>query len=128
MTNCKKLSIRIDLYLFYIRIYKSRNLASKFISNGKLKIGNQVTRKPHKRVFIGDVLTIEDNYSIKVIEVLKIPFSRGPFSKAIEYYKEKSRCILKKNTTQLMTNNFMLRVGRPTKLHRRKIDKLMGRN
>ena len=128
MNNFKKLSVRIDLYLFYIRIHKSRNIASKFISNGKLKIGNQVIRKPHKRVFVGDVLTIEGNFSFKVIEVLKIPFSRGPFSEAIEYYKENSYHSLKKNTPQVVTNNFMSRVGRPTKLHRRKIDKLMGRN
>ena len=86
MNNFKKLSVRIDLYLFYIRIHKSRNIASKFISNGKLKIGNQVIKKPHKRVFVGDVLTIEENFSFKVIEVLKIPFSRGPFSEAIEYF------------------------------------------
>ena len=52
----------------------------------------------------------------------------GKEDEAIEYYKENSYHSLKKNTPQLVTNNFMSRIGRPTKLHRRKIDKLMGRN
>ena len=50
-------AIRLDLFLFYIRIFKSRNLASKFINSNRLRVSDMVTQKPHKLISISDVIT-----------------------------------------------------------------------
>ena len=54
----EKKNIRLDLYLFYIRMFKSRNLATKFIISNRLRISGQVTQKPHKLISRGDVLSL----------------------------------------------------------------------
>ncbi len=128
MKDNVKPSIRLDQFLFFIRLFKSRNLASQYISNGKLKIGDLVVKKPYKKVVVGNIVTLEsfDNI-IKIIKILKIPFKRGPFSEAIKYYDDMSPIQTKVKKIKT-TNSFISRVGRPTKHDRRKIDELMGRN
>jgi Ribosome-associated heat shock protein implicated in the recycling of the 50S subunit (S4 paralog) len=61
-----KKTLRLDLYLYYIRIFKSRSLATKFISSNRLRISGKVTQKPHKLISAGDVLTMN-----KVMIILK---------------------------------------------------------
>ena len=119
--------IRLDQFLFFIRVFKSRNVASNFISNGKVTVNGLKIKKPHKRVNIGDILTLEKSYDVKIIEILKIPSTRVSFTLSLDYYENKSTITVKEKKTKII-NNFVSRIGRPTKLDRRKIDKLMGRN
>ena len=65
----EKKTIRLDIYLYYIRIFKSRSIATKFVSTNRLRISGQVTQKPHKMISIGDVLTITINDNIKILKV-----------------------------------------------------------
>ena len=62
----EKKSLRLDIYLYYIRIFKSRSLATKFILTNRLRISGQVTQKTHKMNSIGDVLTMTINDKIKI--------------------------------------------------------------
>ncbi len=71
---------------------------------------------------------IKSSYNIKVIKVLKIPLKRGPFSEAKHHYEEISYQKLTNKHRLNKLEGIALRVGRPTKLDRRKIDQLMGRN
>ena len=125
----EKKTIRLDLYLFYIRIFKSRNLATKFISTSRTRVSGQVTQKPHKLVSIDDVLTLPIYDKVKILKIIAIPHRRGPFLESILCYedltpKEKKENVENKN----YQIKFAQRVGRPTKLERRQTDKLMGRN
>ena len=125
----EKKNIRLDLYLFYIRIFKSRNLATKFITTSRVRIAGQVTQKPHKLVSIDDVLTIPINDKVKILKIINIPNRRGPFLESILYYEDLTPIEKKEITTDKKVNlKFVERVGRPTKLERRQTDKLMGRN
>ena len=81
-------NIRLDLYLFYIRIFKSRNLATKFVISNRLRISGQVTQKPHKLISIGDVLSLPIQDHVKILKVVDIPKRRGPFSEALNYYED----------------------------------------
>ena len=81
-------NIRLDLYLFYIRIFKSRNLATKFIISNRLRISGQVTQKPHKLISIGDVLSLPIQDYVKILKVVDIPKRRGPFLEALNYYED----------------------------------------
>jgi ribosome-associated heat shock protein Hsp15 len=125
----EKKTVRLDLYLFYIRLFKSRNLATKFISANRIRISGQVTQKPHKLVSIDNVLTLPINDKVKIIKITDIPYRRGSFLESVLYYEdltpiEKKEIITNKDSQM----KFVKRVGRPTKLERRQTDKLMGRD
>ena len=122
-------TIRLDLYLFYIRIFKSRNLATKFIISNRLRISGQVTQKPHKLISIGDVLSLPIQDYVKILKVVDIPKRRGPFSEALNYYEDITPLKTQENKVNVTPKfKFVERVGRPTKLERRQTDKLMGRD
>ena len=125
----EKKNIRLDLYLFYIRIFKSRNLATKFIISNRLRISGQVTQKPHKLISIGDVLSLPIQDYVKILKVIDIPKRRGPFSEALNYYEDMTPLKTQENEVYVTPKfKFVERVGRPTKLERRQTDKLMGRD
>jgi ribosome-associated heat shock protein Hsp15 len=122
-------SIRLDLYLFYIRIFKSRNLASKFINSNRLRVSDKVTQKPHKLISISDILTFTIHDRIKVLEVIDIPMRRGSYVDSLNYYNDISPVETKEEKEERDPKlKFVDRVGRPTKLERRQTDKLMGRD
>ena len=122
-------SIRLDLYLFYIRIFKSRNLASKFINSNRLRVSDKVTQKPHKLISISDILTFTIHDRIKVLEVIDIPMRRGSYVGSLNYYNDISPVETKEEKEGRDPKlKFVDRVGRPTKLERRQTDKLMGRD
>ena len=62
----EKKTIRLDIYLYYIRIFKSRSIATKFVLTNRLRISGHVIQKPHKMICIGDVLTMTINNNIKI--------------------------------------------------------------
>ena len=125
----EKKNIRLDLYLYYIRIFKSRNLATKFIISNRLRISGQVTQKPHKLISIGDVLSLPIQDYVKILKVVDIPKRRGPFSEALNYYEDITPLKTQENKVNVTPKfKFVERVGRPTKLERRQTDKLMGRD
>jgi ribosome-associated heat shock protein Hsp15 len=122
-------SIRLDLFLFYIRIFKSRNLASKFINSNRLRVSDQVTQKPHKLISIRDILTFTIHDRIKVLEVIDIPMRRGSYVDSLNYYNDISPVEAKEEKEERDPKlKFIDRVGRPTKLERRQTDKLMRRD
>ena len=125
----EKKTLRLDIYLYYIRIFKSRSIATKFVSTNRLRISGQVTQKPHKMISIGDVLTISINDNIKILKVLDIPNRRGPYSESLNFYEDITPIenIPKKESIKLDIK-FVERVGRPTKRERRQTDRLMGRD
>ena len=125
----EKKTIRLDIYLYYIRIFKSRSIATKFVLTNRLRISGQVTQKPHKMISIGDVLTISINDKIKILKVLDIPNRRGPYSESLNFYEDITPIenIPKKESIKLDIK-FVERVGRPTKRERRQTDRLMGRD
>ena len=115
--------------MFYIRIFKSRNLATKFIISNRLRISGQATQKPHKLISIGDVLSLPIQDYVKILKVVDIPKRRGPFSEALNYYEDITPLKIQENKVNLTPKfKFVERVGRPTKLERRQTDKLMGRD
>ena len=125
----EKKTIRVDIYLYYIRIFKSRSIATKFVSTNRLRISGQVTQKPHKMISIGDVLTMTINDNIKILKVLDIPKRRGPYLESLNFYEDITPIeIIPKEKSRKTDNKFVERVGRPTKRERRQTDRLMGRD
>ncbi len=125
----EKKTLRLDIYLYYIRIFKSRSIATKFVLNNRLRISGQVTQKPHKMISVGDVLTMTINDNIKILKVLDIPSRRGPYTESLNFYEDISPIeIIRKKESSNIDIKFVERVGRPTKRERRQTDRLMGRD
>ena len=125
----EKKTIRLDIYLYYIRIFKSRSIATKFVLTNRLRISGQVTQKPHKMISVGDVLTMTINDNIKILKVLDIPSRRGPYPESLNFYEDITPIeIIPKKESSNIDIKFVERVGRPTKRERRQTDRLMGRD
>ena len=125
----EKKTFRLDIYLYYIRIFKSRSIATKFVLTNRLRISGKVMQKPHKMISVGDVLTMTINDNIKVLKVLDIPNRRGPYSESLNFYEDITpiKSFPKKESPKI-DMKFVERVGRPTKRERRQTDRLMGRD
>ena len=125
----EKKTLRLDIYLYYIRIFKSRSIATKFVLTNRLRISGQVTQKPHKMISVGDVLTMTINDNIKILKVLDIPSRRGPYPESLNFYEDITPIeINPKKESSNIDIKFVERVGRPTKRERRQTDRLMGRD
>ena len=121
------LNIRLDQLLYYLRLFKTRGIATRAIEKGLCKVNNFVVKKKNKVIYIGDIVSIKNEKLTKQIKILKIPFRRGPFKEAIIHYRDITPVFLKEN----IENKFIKKISigrRPTKSIRRKLDKFTGRN
>ena len=121
------LNIRLDQLLYYLRLFKTRGIATRAIEKGLCKVNNFVVKKKNKVIYIGDIVSIKNEKLTKQINILKIPLRRGPFKEAISHYKDITPVFLREN----IQNKYIKKISfgrRPTKSIRRKLDKFTGRN
>ena len=80
--------MRIDRFLFFIRLLKSRTLAQALIDGGHVRIDGKRVEKPSDSVRIGSVIAFPLHDVVHVIRVLSLPTRRGPAPEARECYEE----------------------------------------
>lgn len=83
-------SQRIDKWLFFARVIKSRSLAAKVAQLGRIRINGEKTERPSETVKPGDVLTITLERRIFVCRVLAPGIRRGPAEEAQTLYEDLS--------------------------------------
>jgi ribosome-associated heat shock protein Hsp15 len=120
------MDIRADTYLWAIRMYKSRTLASEAIKGGKVKLAGE-NFKPSHVVKIGERYTMSIGYDKKIIEVTALIEKRQSFEIAQQHYTDHSPVPEKKGeifpSVFFKTNIKRDRgAGRPTKKDRRDIE------
>jgi ribosome-associated heat shock protein Hsp15 len=81
---------RLDRWLWFARIIKSRTLAQKFIASGAVRVDSQRVTSPDQRVGPGSVLTFPLHNRIRVLRVLDVGTRRGPASEAVTLYEDLS--------------------------------------
>jgi len=79
---------RLDKWLWYARIVKSRSIAAKLIEAGCLRVNRQRVVKASATVKCGDVLTATLHGCVRVIEIRGLGERRGPPSEAQTLYAE----------------------------------------
>jgi ribosome-associated heat shock protein Hsp15 len=116
--------MRIDKYLWSIRYFKTRSIATEACKKGHIKI-NQVSVKPSKVVFNGEEISIRKNQINYQIIILDIPDNRVG-AKLVDLYRkdvtpkeEFERQELLKYSKDYYRKSG---IGRPTKKDRRDID------
>ena len=80
--------LRLDKYLWFARVVKSRTLAAKLISGGNVRVNSERTTSPAKSVAPGDVLTISLERTVRVLRIMAPGTRRGPFEEARLLYEE----------------------------------------
>jgi ribosome-associated heat shock protein Hsp15 len=117
--------LRLDKYLWAIRLFKTRALAAEACQKGKVKYQEE-TAKPGKNVHLGDVYevrTSEKRWTIKVTGLLE---KRVQYAEAIKHYlditpkEELER--LQYQAATFHTGKRPSKIGRPTKKERRDLD------
>ena len=79
--------VRLDLWLWAARFFKTRSLARQAVETGKVEIGGQ-RAKPARNVRIGDALRVVRGEETFEVEVCGVSESRGPASVAQTLYAE----------------------------------------
>ncbi|MBW0163141.1 MAG: RNA-binding S4 domain-containing protein [Sediminibacterium sp. Gen4] len=128
MTEVKE-KLRIDKYLWAIRLFKTRSQAGDACSKGKVKMnGNAV--KASRIVAIGDEYEVKTESRRWVVKVTGLLDHRVQYSEAIQFYidltpaEELDRIKFEAATYQ--TGKRLSKIGRPTKKQRRDLGDFMN--
>ncbi len=81
-------SQRLDKWLWFARVAKSRTLAATAVTDGKIKVNRVRADKPSQTVKIGDVITSRITRTVRVLRVAGVGQRRGPAAEAQELYED----------------------------------------
>lgn len=116
--------MRIDKYLWCIRLYKTRNIATEACKKGHIKINGAVA-KPSKEVFVQDKISVRKNQINHEIVVNDIPEQRVG-AKLVDIYRTDNTPpeALKHLELIKLSQDYYRKKGegRPTKKDRRDLD------
>ena len=80
--------MRIDRYLYCIRLTKSRTLAQSVLDQSRTRIDGKRVNKPSEPVRVGSVIALPLRGQVRVIRVLALPQRRGPPAEARAAYQD----------------------------------------
>jgi ribosome-associated heat shock protein Hsp15 len=80
--------VRIDRFLVFIRLVKSRTLAQSVIDTGHVRIDGKRVEKSSDDVRVGSTIALPLHDKVRVLRVLALPARRGPASEARACYEE----------------------------------------
>lgn len=118
---------RLDKWLWFARVLKSRTLAAKLVAEGHVRINGVRVDAPAKTVSPGDVLTISLERAVKVLRVVAGGSRRGPFEEARLLYEDLSPPPPPRVPGALFPRRAP-GTGRPTKRERRSLAAWLGRD
>ena len=121
--------LRLDKYLWSIRVFKTRSAAAEACEKGRVKLKEDAV-KASRTVRVGDVYDVRGENRRWIVQVTGLLHTRQSYSEAIKYYLdltppeelEKARV----QAESFHTGKRLSKIGRPTKKQRRDLDDLMG--
>jgi ribosome-associated heat shock protein Hsp15 len=81
-------SLRLDKFLWFARIVKTRSLAQALAEGGRLRIHGRVIDRAHAPVRVGDVLSFAVHGRVRVLRIEALPARRGPPAEARALYSD----------------------------------------
>jgi ribosome-associated heat shock protein Hsp15 len=81
-------SLRLDKFLWFARIVKTRVAAHALAEDGRIRIDGRVIDRAHAPVRVGDVLSFAHRGQVRVLRVESLPVRRGPPAEARAFYCE----------------------------------------
>lgn len=121
----EKEKLRLDKYLWAIRLFKTRSQAGDACDNGKVK-HSRVNAKASRAVQVGDEYEVKTENKRWVIKVMALLHHRVQYSEAINYYSDITPADeldrIKFQAAAFHTGKRMSKQGRPTKKDKRDLD------
>lgn len=81
-------TLRLDKFLWFARIVKTRALAQQLAEEGRIRIAGRLVDRAHAPVRVGDVLSFAHRGAVRVLRVEALPARRGPPAEARALYIE----------------------------------------
>ena len=121
----EKEKLRLDKYLWAIRLFKTRSQAGDACDKGKIK-HNRDNAKPSRIVQLADEYEVKTENKRWVIKVTGLLFKRVQYSEAIKYYEDITPAEeierIQFQAAAFHTGKRMSKQGRPTKKDKRDLD------
>lgn len=122
-----KIDIRIDKYLWAVRIFKNRSLATEACRKGRIEIGG-MPAKPSRIVRKNDIIHLKTPPIVRSFKVLDLLEKRQSAKIVAAYIEETTPAIEFEKLRIIREDSFSQRhkgLGRPTKKDRRQLGRLM---
>lgn len=121
--------IRIDKYLWAVRLYKTRQLAAEACEKGRVKISD-IAVKAGRNVKTGEIIVLHRGPWYQHIKVIQLVEKRMAASFVKDYCEDHTPAEeldrLKLHQAAMASWNIKSGAGRPTKKDRRQMDEFMG--
>ncbi|MDX2156789.1 MAG: RNA-binding S4 domain-containing protein [Hyphomicrobiaceae bacterium] len=120
-------SQRLDKWLWFVRVVKTRTLAAGLVTEGRVRVNRERIAKPSHLVRAGDVVTVTVGPRVRILEVLAPGVRRGPPAEAQDLYRDLTPAREQPSATRESRPAGGTRdvgSGRPTKRDRRALDRL----
>lgn len=125
----EKEKLRLDKYLWSIRLFKTRALASEACEKGRVKL-NDTPVKASRNVNIGDKYAVKTGDRKWLVQVTGLLDHRVQYSEAVKYYvdltPEEEKEKMQAQAASFYTGKRLSKTGRPTKKQRRNLDEFTG--
>lgn len=121
-------TVRIDKWLWAVRVFKTRNQAADACRGGKVKVDGQKV-KPSKEVKEGDIVEIQQGIFKKKLQIKKAAKNRVSAKLVPDLAEDLTPAEEYEKMQLLRQLNYEKRdrgAGRPTKKERREIERLKG--
>lgn len=120
------MKIRLDKYVWSVRLTKTRSMATELISKGKILVNDQVV-KPSREIKIGELIIVQKHSAKFEYRVLGLLDRRvgAPLVKDYLSDETKEEEIQKLKVYQEAQRNYRLSDGKPTKKDRRELDRFL---
>jgi ribosome-associated heat shock protein Hsp15 len=113
--------LRVDKWLWFARLAKTRTLAQKLAVSGRVRVNRQKNDSAARQVKVGDVLTIAFDAGVRVLKVAALGSRRGPAVEARMLYEDLSPPPPAAPVAERQAGT-----GRPTKRDRRAFERFRG--
>jgi ribosome-associated heat shock protein Hsp15 len=80
--------MRLDKYLFFVRLTKTRALAQAILNEGHVRVDGRPMRHCHGHIAPGQTITIPLHDAVRVFRIEALPQRRGPASEAAACYTD----------------------------------------
>jgi ribosome-associated heat shock protein Hsp15 len=123
--------MRVDRWLFFVRLFKSRSLASEAVTGGRVHVNGERV-KPARVVRVGDQIAFNRGAVPFDCEVIALPVRRGPAPEAAACYRESAASVARRaqfaERMRTATAFAPRPDSRPDKHERRELRRIRGRD
>ncbi|HTO30434.1 MAG TPA: RNA-binding S4 domain-containing protein [Pararhizobium sp.] len=116
---------RLDKWLFFTRLTKSRSIAQKAIEAGDIRVNEARVTQPSHMLKSGDVVVLASDRRDTTVRMLAPGSRRGPYEEARLLYEDLTPPVVPGEKLTAFEQAMRERgSGRPTKKERREVDRL----